>query len=344
MTDAGPQGQPAGADAPAPKIRHRTIAIAGIVLFCVAAIAVVGVCAGLRERKPDPNPANKVDPQACTVRPFNAKMNRAGLQEWRWAHADHEIIATAVAACSNVLDLRARPGSVREQLRLDTGPYGEARCKPATASDQVDKSPAKTATASDSAAQLNLSNFQRAAIYLSDAIARARFENALNASANFRDMYWFQLFIVLIGAVTTILISIKSITDEDQSKRYLPGGFFFTIGILAIVTSATGTAASGLNAFYGPRENYLKSERNLAALRQLHGEIAVAVASTRKSDKCGEFRMSDAGGQDDSAGSSASNSQYAKWVQDWTARFGAIVNTSESSSASPDDAAADDSP
>jgi hypothetical protein len=390
MSDAGPDGAPADPASGTPDSARAQRPDTGARLWgmpiwavcgAIAVLCVAGVAVFIYE--------GWGGPKRCQYRPARSQaadetkgaaggkeakhsnpwMNCAGLREWRWAQADHENIAAAIAACRRFPNLN--DPSLRELLRLDSGPYGRDRA------------------AAKGAETFTLSNFQRAAIYLSDAIARARFESALNASANHMDMFWFQLFIVLIGAVTTILISIKSITNDDQSKRYLPSGFFFAIGIIAIATTAIGTAASALNAFYGPRENYLKSERNLAALRQLHAEIAVAVASARKSELCGEFQplASDAGGQDTPAGSSdstapttkgstaaagaagssgppaaagaagsngstaaadrsrsiASNTQYAKQIQDWTTRFGAIINTSESSSGSAEDPATDDS-
>jgi hypothetical protein len=97
----------------------------------------------------------------------------AALQEWQMARADHDIIAAAIAACSKIFNLSVQPNYIRAQLRLDVGPSGE--------SVRLGNREERDLKLS---ANLILSNFHRAAIYLSDAIVRARTESARNASAN----------------------------------------------------------------------------------------------------------------------------------------------------------------
>lgn len=238
-----------------------------------------------------------------------SSMNPAAVQEWGLASADHEIIATAVAACSKIFDLAVQPDYVRIQLRLDIAPDGRRYAS-------VPRNPPDPKTLG----VLVLTNFHRAAIYLSDSIARTRSESASNASANHSNMFWFQLAIVGIGAITTILISIKSISPSGQSEH--SPNWYYWIGIAAIVFSSLGTAASALNSFYGPREAYLKSERSLSALRQLHSDIVARVTSTTDSEhpeKCPRF---DPTNKDD---------PFGKQIQDWSIKFGAIVNASDTS-------------
>jgi hypothetical protein len=232
----------------------------------------------------------------------------AAIQEWQLARADHEIVAAAVAACSNILDLDAQPSFVRAALRLDTLPNGSRGYFPAREQK--------------SDASLTLSNYQRAVIYLSDSIMRSRVEAATTANQNYSSMFWFQLAIVGIGAITTILISIKSIAPTGGSES--TSNLSLWVGILAIIFSSLGTATSALNSFYGPRESYLKSERSLAGLRQLHSEIAAKVASTtlQPPEKCPKI---DATNKDDPQG---------KQVQDWTAKLSVILNAADSGSAS----------
>jgi hypothetical protein len=238
--------------------------------------------------------------------------NSPGMQEWWWAQADHEIIAAAVAACSNLLDLDGQPFFVRAQLRLGTAPDGR----------YFELVAPRTSAPPSQPGTLSLSNFQRAVIYLSDAIARARFESASAASINWSRMNTFQALIVAIGAITTILISIKSISSPEQNKDY--SRWFFWIGIAAIVFSAVGTAASALNSFYSPREAYVRNERTLSALRQLHSDIASRVTSVMGAGQdCGKF---DPAKKDEPNG---------KQVDDWTTRLGTIVSGSDSTSASP---------
>lgn len=232
----------------------------------------------------------------------------AAIQEWQLARADHEVIAAAVAACSNIFDLDGQPNFIRAELRLDTLPNGSRGYFPGK--DQ--KSPAN----------LVLSNYQRAVIYLSDSIMRSRVESANNANLNYSSMFWFQLAIVGIGAITTILISIKSIAPAGNSATIT--NLSLWVGIPAIIFSSLGTATSALKAFYGPRQSYLKNERSLAALRQLHSDIAAKIASTTMlpPDKCPKFDPKE---KDD---------PYGKQIQDWAAKLGAILNTADSGSSS----------
>jgi hypothetical protein len=72
------------------------------------------------------------------------------------------------------------------------------------------------------------------------------------------------------------------------------------------------------------RGSYLKSERSLAGLRQLHSDIAAKITSTtpQPPEKCPKINPTD---KDD---------LRSKQVQDWTAKFAAILNASDSASAS----------
>lgn len=255
-----------------------------------------------------------------------SEINSAAFHEWHLATADHELIATAVAACSKIYDLGRQPQYIREELRLDILPDGRRYTRP----PDKPSSPSAKDTALPNPkepAELVMSNYMRAAIYLSDSITRSRIESATTANTNYTSMFWFQLAIVALGAVTTILISIKSIVPSGNAASRAS----LLIGIFAIVFSSIGTATSALNAFYGPRESYLKSERSLAALRQLHSDIAVHIASAtdpQDPQKCPKLNPLN---KDD---------LFAKQIQDWTTKLGSIVNTTDSGSASPSGASA----
>jgi hypothetical protein len=236
------------------------------------------------------------------------RIGPAAFQEWRLATGDHEIIAAAAAACTKIADLDSLPNYIRAQLRLDLLPNGS-----------IGQSPFDENTRKEPK-QFALSNYMRAAIYLSDSISRGRIESAATASDNYSSMFWFQLAIVGIGAITTILISIKSIAPPDSPGKAISLSLW--VGILAIIFSSIGTATSALNSFYGPRESYLKSERSLSALRQLHSEIAAKIASSTDPDKCPKLNPA------------SKDDPYGKQIQDWTTRLGGILNASDSGSSS----------
>jgi hypothetical protein len=122
-----------------------------------------------------------------------------------------------------------------------------------------------------------------------------------------------QITLVVIGAITTILISIKSISHPGTNAT---SGPYFAIGIAAIVFSSLGTAVAALNSFYHPRELYLESDHSLLALRQLHSDVVAYVTSNtdlEHRDKCLAINLKD---RDD---------PKRKQLQRWTDRFGVIV-------------------
>jgi hypothetical protein len=235
--------------------------------------------------------------------PADTSAKRAAQQEWRLASADHEILATAIAACSKIYNLYAQPQYIQNQFRLWTGSDGRSR-----SSDKDEKS-----GKSEKETALQITNYHRTAIFLSDSIARNRFEAAVNANNNYSNMFNFQLSIIIIGAITTVLISIKSISNSENWATT-----YFWIGIFAIIFSSIGTATSTLNAFFGPREAYFRTERSLASLRQLHTEIAARIASSIEDpEKCPSISRTN---KDD---------PYAQQVQEWTTRLSAILNASD---------------
>ena len=284
----------------------RTIAIV------VVGIAVVAIGIGLARYGYEY--FKNTNSESAKVARDYADVSPAAIQEWQLARADHENIAAAVAACSNIFDLEAQPRFVRLELRLETLPDGSQGYSPSK-------------EAKGDAKQLTLTNYQRAVIFLSDSITRSRIESATTANLNYSSMFWFQLAIVGIGAITTILISIKSIAPTGNSQTAVSLSLW--VGILAIIFSSLGTATSALNSFYGPRESYLKSERSLAGLRQLHSDIAAKIASNTvvAPNTCPGFDPKE------------QNDPYFKQVQDWTTRLGAILNAADSGSSSSQNAA-----
>jgi hypothetical protein len=105
------------------------------------------------------------------------------------------------------------------------------------------------------------------------------------------------------------------------------------LGIAAIIGSSIATATSALNAFYGPREAYLKAERSLAALRQLHSDIAIQIGSIGEPQSKKECPSFDPANKDD---------PLYKQVQDWKTKLGTIMAASDSGSSYPSETAVPD--
>jgi hypothetical protein len=154
-----------------------------------------------------------------------------------------------------------------------------------------------------------MTSFHRAALYLSNAVARARIEAMGSAHDSYSRMQSFQIATVILGAVTTILISIKS-TSIDNTRLSL------LIGILAIIFSSVGTGTSALNSFYSPREGYIRNQKSLSVLKKLHVEIATTVSSQAEFDTC-----------------TATTEESSKKVKEWSARLGRLLDDSETATA-----------
>jgi hypothetical protein len=172
------------------------------------------------------------------------------------ARAQHFLVALAVARCFPHVDLTNRPpASIEASLMLGLEPTGELTW----------------VGASDATPGLELNPYQASMLVLSDAISRARLHSASILADNKAKMELYQWTLIILGAITTILVSIKSMSSERTPV-------FVAIGILAIISSALATACSGLISFYNPNENYVRSERVLLQLRQLHTELGFEAA------------------------------------------------------------------
>jgi hypothetical protein len=233
------------------------------------------------------------------------EFNRSGvsaavLREWKNARADHEAIALTVAQCLDLGDAYGHAGFLNKQLMLDLQPTGD-RLRYAGAKEDLTAKP------------LKLTSFQRGAIYLSDTITRERIERAGVISHHYRVMNGLNMAIIIIGAITTTLISVKATASGDQVKNLL----YQIIGITAIFLSAFGTIASGLNSFYNPQGQYTQHQKSLEMLKQLHVEVASAVSS-QDVDRCRAPMAED----------------YGRKVKDWSARLASILNASETTAQS----------
>jgi hypothetical protein len=178
------------------------------------------------------------------------------------ARAQHFSIAVAVTRCSPDVDLTGNlPATIVASLMLGLEPTGELMWP----NDEE-----RLATAPKP--RLELNNYQASIFVLSDAISRARMQIAGIVVDSKAKMELYQWTLIILGAITTILVSIKSMSSERTPV-------FVAIGILAIITSALGTACSGIISFYSPNDTYVRSERALLQLRQLHTDLSFEVAS-----------------------------------------------------------------
>jgi hypothetical protein len=118
---------------------------------------------------------------------------------------------------------------------------------------------------------LDTPSYLLAAVALSNDIARSRVDIASENTRDYITMLVLQWIFVGIGAITTILIAIKS-TSTVRSHAYL------AVGIAAIIFSSLGTATGTLISFYTPRVTYQRSSHALATLRGLHHQLVQGIA------------------------------------------------------------------
>ncbi|HJZ16799.1 MAG TPA: hypothetical protein VJ251_15255, partial [Stellaceae bacterium] len=152
-----------------------------------------------------------------------------------------------------------------------------------------------------------LSSYHNALIQLSDGIAGYRVRFATNVARQRSRMDLAVWAIAIIGAIATILISVKSVLNH-QAHGYT------AIGIFAIVFSAIGTSASSLNSFYAPYDKYTRSEQALLQLRHLHYDINDYIARRINDKQCKDDQDLEP------------QSAHAREIKDYSDRFGEILN------------------
>lgn len=300
-------------------MRRFALVVGTILLALAVAVAGFWILVSQYDHRPEQPPAaaradSKDDRRA-------GKLPRTVAHEERRARADHKNVAEAIAACSGIGNIDRQPPDVLDALRIrPPAKRNEPRPEKGTT---VGIGNDAEAPGQDSSPTPSLSNYARTAIYLSYSITQLRIEAAYAAASSGQAMNIFQWAIVIIGAVTTILISFKSIISSDEALKT----YSRSIGLAAIFFSAIGTATAALNSFYGAREAHFKAEQSLATLRRLQSDIAIQLASMKE---CPSF---DPGKPGDPS---------SKQIQDWKNKLDLIMTASDSGSATPSDGDATD--
>jgi hypothetical protein len=184
------------------------------------------------------------------------------IREFGTARSDHEQIVLAIAQCHDFADLRTWNAQVRAVFML-----GLNERLGHTISLEESNEPRK---------MLAPNQYQRAAISFSDKLSRERLyyrdmleRSRLRATA-------LQWLIIGAGGVATVLVGIKAIWPGDKWR-----GLGVAIGIAALIASATSTAMTSMDSFYGSKDEVVRDARTLAQLQQLHWRIVSDVMSTR---------------------------------------------------------------
>jgi hypothetical protein len=157
-------------------------------------------------------------------------------------------------------------------------------------------------------------SYMLAAIVMSQHIGWARIALAEEARWTSVSMQIFQWWVVVIGAITTVLISIKAISNERTNSH-------LAIGIAAIIFSTVGTAVATMNSFYAPRVTHDQDQRSLQALQALHLELATAI--TREESVCDPLNKGPADWR-------------VKRIKAIAAQYAAVMSATQAPSSAPD--------
>jgi hypothetical protein len=275
----------------------------------------------------------------------NSDVSSGVLAEWREARGDHKIIAYTIAFCKKYIDrfgsIDTMPRQLFSALMLDLTPKGEHQFTKVTAGsatsalrNKVSTSPTQTSTAetnsetapsaledrqidsSNSSAirigsetPIQLTNFELSMLFLSDAIARARLVAASEADNNLPQMRVFGWFTIVIGAVATLLITVKASMSSPSNNSLSAKGMagmkvlYIVVGLLAIGLSAAGTALTSVKQFYDPTRAYKVSQAALLQMKRLHNEIALEFVNNWDPASC----------QDDSNTRTRMQAAFKEW-------------------------------
>ena len=161
-----------------------------------------------------------------------------------------------------------------------------------------------------------LNPYHTAAISYSDRISRDRvyFRKELEDNQSKASLY--QTLILVIGALATVAIGVRSTLSPDVRPS-----LSITIGIFALIFSAAGTAISSMSSFDGSQAIALRDQRTLSQLQQLHWRVASDVLA--KTELC--------------KNPTADPGEAMKQVDAWKARLETILDSAVESVSQPGD-------
>jgi len=230
------------------------------------------------------------------------EQQKAAKQEWRLAASRHYFIAQAISRCYTEIDLTV---STLPDNAITTSPIINAAFLLGLQPNGTYEFGSGSSGAPPGFKPL--SSYHNALIHLSDGVAGYRVRFATNVARQRSRMDLAVWAIAIIGAIATILISVKSVLNH-QAHGYT------AIGIFAIVFSAIGTSASSLNSFYAPYDKYTRSEQALLQLRHLHYDINDYIARRINDKQCKDDQDLEP------------QSAHAREIKDYSDRFGEILN------------------
>ncbi len=156
---------------------------------------------------------------------------------------------------------------------------------------------------------------EMALVQISRAIADHRQTLLGRVRSTYHDAQVASLVTVILGFVTTVVVSFNSTTFGQGQGRTQQSMRF-----LAIFLTALGTAVSAVVAFYGPQDEWSETRRTLSALTSLHNVIGLETWKLN----CLEF---DSQTKQLKVESNTNNAVMTKF-EEWTKRYYEIQNVS----------------
>jgi hypothetical protein len=185
-------------------------------------------------------------------------LSNTGETEKLMAQADHDVIRTVGYLCADYSTGSKTITVPGYLLTVAAGDHPDPNAA-------QEKAPQTT----PSSMSLQEPSYILAAIVLSHRIAWGRIAFAEEKRWYWKEAQVFQWGLVIFGAITTVLVSIRSMSVQ--------GRFNNLIGTVAIVSSALLTAMTTMNAFYTPRVAFEQNAHSLQALQNLHRELATGM-------------------------------------------------------------------
>jgi hypothetical protein len=127
---------------------------------------------------------------------------------------------------------------------------------------------------------------ERGTLELSKTITSERISLAGEVDQNHNTLQIMTIVSIVIGLITTILVSLSS-TEFGRGDNV----YSRTIRIFSIIFPALGTAMAAVIAFYNPRDAMNKASHTLASLTQLHGQMLASLAVTSCQDAPDNIRL-----------------------------------------------------
>lgn len=151
-------------------------------------------------------------------------------------------------------------------------------------------------------------------VQLSYSILSQRMALSNKATDSYLNLEYVQALTILIGLITTVVVSVSSTELFGKADTVWGKGLKF----MAIFLPALGTAVAAINAFYNPRDDWNRASNTLANMAQLHSQMAVGIWAV----DCIKDNDAD------------SLKKVGDKVAEWTKRYGDIVAVADAGSSS----------